>query len=471
LLIGPCCFQGSVVYNQVAHDIRDVKIFWRILYHFYRVVSWSRYSAARRFTPAGVGLLIAVVVAGMMGPDTENNVAYQAFALLICFLFVSVAFTWSFRGRFSATRLLPRFGTVGTPLSYRISVRNLTPRIQAGLTLLEDLADPRPSFKEWQRTRAAEERTVRSFRIGQRPRKASFNPALLKPASIPALPPHRQVEVRGELMPLRRGILRFESVTIARPDPLGLFRAFRKVRVPQTTLVLPKRYPLPPISLPGSMRYQAGGVAMASHVGQSEEFVALRDYRYGDPVRHIHWRSWAKTGKPVVREFEDEFFVRHALVLDTFVDYPRSEVFEEAVSIAASFASSVQTQESLLDLLFVGAQSYCFTAGRGLGTSDQMLEILAAVQPCAEKSFSELEHLVFNHIKSVSGCVCVFLAWDEVRKNFVKKLQALGVPVLTLVVAGPGESSRIVPGEAGAACDQFVALEVGKVQQGLASLE
>ena len=25
--------------------------------------------------------------------------------------------------------------------------------------------------------------------------------------------------------------------------------------------------------------------------------MALRDYRRGDPMRHIHWRSWAKTGK------------------------------------------------------------------------------------------------------------------------------------------------------------------------------
>jgi uncharacterized protein (DUF58 family) len=56
------------------------------------------------------------------------------------------------------------------------------------------------------------------------------------------------------------------------------------------------------------MKYQQGGVALASNVGQSDEFVALRDYRQGDPLRHIHWRSWARAGKPVVKEFEDEFF-------------------------------------------------------------------------------------------------------------------------------------------------------------------
>jgi uncharacterized protein (DUF58 family) len=79
-------------------------------------------------------------------------------------------------------------------------------------------------------------------------------------------------------------------------------------------LILPRRYPLPAIALPGTAKYHEGGVALAASVGQSEEYVALRDYRHGDPLRHIHWRSWARVGKPVVKEFEDEFFVRHALM-------------------------------------------------------------------------------------------------------------------------------------------------------------
>ncbi len=181
---------------------------------------------------------------------------------------------------------------------------------------------------------------------------------------------------------MRRGVVQLASVTIARPDPLGIYRALRKQPLPQSVVVLPKRYALPPIALPGGMKYQQGGVAMAAHIGQSEEFVSLREYRRGDPPRHIHWRSWAKAGKPIVKEFEDEFFVRHALVLDTFTPRPHSDVFEEAVSVAASFACTVLTQESLLDLLFVGPEAYCFTAGRGLAHADQMLEILASVQPC-----------------------------------------------------------------------------------------
>src|SRR5208283_4263017 len=222
---------------------------------------------------------------------------------------------------------------------------------------------------------------------------------------IPALSPRGEGEVRMEILPLRRGVIRFTGTSVARTDPLGLFRSCVNVPASQAVLILPKRYLLPPIALPGSMKYQEGGVALAANVGRSDEFVALRDYRRGDPVRHIHWRSWAKAGRPIVKEFEDEFFVRHALVLDTFTAEPQSEILEEAVSVAASFVCTVLSQESLLDLLFVGAESYCFTAGRGLGHTDRMLEILAGVRACRDQPFPALEHLVLSHVSAVSGCV------------------------------------------------------------------
>ena len=443
---------------------------WRILYRLYRILSWVRFRAQRRFTRPGLVVLGALVATTIMGPDIENNVTYQAFTLLLFLLLVAMAFTRFFRINFSAERQLPRFGTVGCPFTYSLVLRNVTSRTQRGLTLIENMTDVRPSFQEWQAQQIAEAKHVKPFRVSQRRRTNPFKFVTIKDAPVPTALPDQEVEVRAELIPLRRGILRFSGVTIARPDPLGLVRAFAKVPLPQTALILPKRYPLPPIALPGSMRYQAGGVALASSVGQSDEFVGLRDYRHGDPLRHIHWRSWAKAGKPVVKEFEDEFFVRHALVLDTFTPQQHSPVFEEAISVAASFACTIQTQESLLDLLFIGPQSYCFTAGRGLAHADQMLEVLASVRACRDQPFRTLEHLVLNHLKVVSGRICVLLAWDQERRDFVEKLQALGVPTLVLVIVAAGQSKILDPGPMRDEPDRFQVLEVGQIEPGLAKL-
>jgi uncharacterized protein (DUF58 family) len=443
-------------------------LFW-ILYRLYRFVSWMRYWALRRFTLAGLALLVALGTMGAMGVDTENTVAYQAFAVIFFLLLLSLVGGGLFRARFSATRRLPRFGSVGQPFEYQVTLRNLTARTQTGLFLLEDLVDTRPSFETWLALRLADERHFRSFRFGRRHYSTKDKPASVNEALVPTVRPGAEVDARVQVTPLRRGPLEFHGVSFARPDPLGLFRTFVRVPLRGSVLILPKRYLLPPVPLPGTLKYQPGGVALASHVGQSDEFVALRDYRHGDPLRHIHWRSWAKVGKPVVKEFEDEFFVRHALVLDTFTDHPRDQAFEEAVSVAASFACTIPSQESLLDLLFVGPQSYRFTAGRGLAQADQMLEVLAAVKPCCEQPFKTLEHLVLNHADLVSGCIFVLLAWDEARRSLVEKLVTLGVPVLVLVVVAPGQLQSL---EAGPLLDPagLHVLETGRIEEGLARL-
>ena len=439
-------------------------------YRLYCLFLSSRSVVLRRFTRAGLAVLAGMIATATMGVDTDNTVAYQAFAPLLFLLLVAACCSTLFRGRFSATRLLPRFGTAGRPFGYTVLVRNLSAKTQNGLTLLENFADTKPSFEDWLAVQFLEQKQLRSFRFSQRPPAHPFRLVTATEAAVPPILAHQETAVDVELTPLRRGLLVLEGLTIARPDPLGLCRAFARVPMPQTVLVLPKRYLLPAIALPGMMKYQQGGVALASNVGQSEEFVALRDYRHGDPLRHIHWRTWARAGKPVVKEFEDEFFVRHALVLDTFIEQPHSEIFEEAVSVAASFACTIQTQESLLDLLFVGPESYCFTAGRGLAQADQMLEILASVRACRERTFGALEHLVLDHISVVSGCICVLLAWDQPRRDFVRKLKALGLPTLVLVLVEPGQAKGLDPGPMRDEPDKFCVLEVGKVEEGLTKL-
>jgi uncharacterized protein (DUF58 family) len=447
-----------------------VKLIYRPIYWFYRATSGFWRWLRRRFTLAGLCVAGGFIVAGAMGVDIEKTVTYQSFTLLLAFLVLAIAGGLFFRGKFSATRFLPRVGTAGLPLRYCVAIKNLTARTQSGLTLLEDPAETHPSFADWLGYQLARGGRAHPFQIAQRRRNNPFRLATLKESEVPPLLAHGEAETTMEVFPSRRGILRFTGVTLARTDPFGLFRSFIRVRTEQKVLILPRRYPIPPIALPGAWRYHEGGVALAANVGRSEEFVALREYRHGDPLRHVHWQSWAKTGKPIVKEFEDESYARHALVLDTFNDEPNSDVLEEAVSVAASFACTVLTQASLLDLLFVGRQSYCFTAGRGLGHVGQMLEVLASAGNCPNKNFETLEQLVLNHISSVRGCICVLQNWDDARKKLVEKLRVLGVPLLVLVVVPPRQP-KLDAGPWGDEPECFHVLEIGDIAGGLAKLK
>ncbi len=434
--------------------------------------SGAKHQLIRRFTPAG--LLALVLLAGLvgLGIDTNLSIAYQAATLIGSALAISMGWAFVRRPLFKAERILPRFGTAGSVLRYRVTLRNPTHQAQTGLTIFEDLGDPRPTREHFmnnpepgEQKRNLFDRTFSFYRWMWLLEQNKLGAVREQP--LPNLPPGGANDLTLELAPRKRGILRFEGLTVAFPDPFGFFRSFRRIALGQTLLILPKRYYVAQLAMPGHMQYQQGGVALASSVGQSDEFVALRDYRRGDPLRNVHWRSVSKTGRLIVKEFQDEFFVRHALILDTFAQTPRQDVFEEAVSIAASFACTVRTQESLLDLMFVGTQAFCFTIGRGVGHTEQMLEILASVQPCTAKPFASLETLVLQRLGEVSGVICVFLAWDEPRREFVKRIRALGIPMLVLVVTEP--NGKGLDGD-GLGPDAFRQVEVGKAEEVLAAL-
>ena len=433
---------------------------YRALLHAFRLYDWVR----RRFTPAGRLLLAAMLASMALGFDTQQSVAYQSFTFLAALLAACMLWALAFRNRFEVGRTLPRFGTAGEPVSYTLRVTNLSLSPLAGLSVREEEGVLHPSFEEFAAARPAEGSRApllarfAGFDRWQALRKARTLEGLEENA-LPMLPPRGSAEVSGTLVPRRRGRLRFAGTAVARRDPLGVFRAFQRQEAGQSMLVLPRRYPVPELRLPGLRRYQQGGIALTSAVGESQEFMSMRDYRPGDPLRRIHWKSWAKAGKPIVKECQDEYFVRHALVLDTFAERG-GPVFEEAVSVAASFACSVLTQDSLLDILFVGAESYCFTVGRGLGGPDRVLEILACAEPCAGKPFEVLRAGVARRRSVLSGCICVLLGCDESRQSLLRQLDAAGLPRVAFAVVEPGSQPELVP--AGVR-----RLEAGRIAEGL----
>lgn len=438
----------------------------------YSVDRWR----SHRFTPTGTAFVTSLAITGILQTDSSSSLIYQIFTFTGAIVGLSALHCFRFRDRFRLRRTLPRFGTAGIPLQYRVTVENGTDRWQRGLKLVENFADPRPSYRELRNTpepgeenRNRFDRSLGYYRwlwLIRRNLRATT-----EAVPVPPIPPRSSVEVTVPLRPHSRGAVHLAEVILLRPDPFGLFHACQRLPLAQSLWILPHRYPLPLLQLSSGRRYQSGGVALASSVGESDEFMSLRDYRPGDPLRKIHWKSWAKVDKPIVREDQDEFFVRHALILDTFQREAYSQKLEEAIAIAASCASNFQTQESLLDLMFVGLEAYCFTAGRGVGHLDHMLEILASVQACATQSFESLQPLVVERAELLSGCICIFLTWDDDRQTLVHQLEALRVPTLVLVLAEPGQTEADFDRRGiTAPTTQFRAIPLDQVAQTLMSL-
>jgi uncharacterized protein (DUF58 family) len=402
-------------------------LIWKLSYRLIHAASSAQFFITRRSSRAGLFVLGGIVMSGALGIDTTQTTAYRIFTLLVALALVALAALPFTHVPVTARRLLPRAVTAGESFVYLIALRNTGPSPIGDVVLLEDLADPRPPLEAFRSLRFP---TYRGFWRQTRARQVGD----VTEATVADIAPGRESSTRIQAHALRRGALHFEGITVGRADPLGLFRSFVHVTARENLLVLPRRYALPPLALPGSRKYQIGGVSLASSVGDSEEFMGLRDYRPGDPLQRVHWKSYARAGRPVVKEYQDEFFERHALVLDTFGEERAAAAFEEAVSVAASFAYTIDTQECLLDLLFVGDASCTYTAGRGQLQPAALLEALAGAQLRPNRGFETLREALMARRATLTSSIVVLIGWDEPRRRLVHELRVVGLPLLVMAV-------------------------------------
>jgi uncharacterized protein (DUF58 family) len=166
---------------------------------------------------------------------------------------------------------------------------------------------------------------------------------------------------------VRRGLYTLTGYRLATKFPFALFRKSRDVESRLDVLVYPARVavPRPP------PRAANRGDAIADRLGRRGEFFGLRERRAGDDRRDIHWKSSARTGRLLVREYEDELARRVVIGVDNALPQdvrdavtdgavtPAAEAqvaaVERAISIAASLAAAYLEVGWTVELVARGA--------------------------------------------------------------------------------------------------------------------
>jgi uncharacterized protein (DUF58 family) len=131
---------------------------------------------------------------------------------------------------------------------------------------------------------------------------------------------------------VRRGAIRAEHWHLGTSDPLGLFQGFRKVPEAEVALVLPKFASL----ATHSQSREVESSMAAPRAGSGNELFGVREFRPGDSLRRIHWRSSARHGELVVREYEPPGVQTLAILVDP--EPPSTEIADQIARIAASEA-------------------------------------------------------------------------------------------------------------------------------------
>ena len=410
----------------------------------------------RRFTPAGRILFIVFALSGAIASAISvSQPLYYFAAFLFAVLLVERIAGWRYRPRLRLERTLPERSAAGATVLVRALAANLGKRPAYDLAASERNPPDAFSFPE-------------------------------KHAYLDMLKPGESRTLQYAFTPMRRGAYDFTGPIALSAFPFGLYYSACPAHSPHRMLVYPRFAPLASVDLPAGRKHQPGGLQLVSQVGESEEFIGNREYRPGDRLRDIDHLAWARHGFPVVREYQQEYLCRIALVVDTYVPdtfssawrsvrrkrgenrtpawqrlaaalqgkkpAEESETFEAAVSLAAAVADALSRQEYVIDLFAAGPELYHLQAGRSLAYLDNILDVLACIEPCRTNPFDTLAPAIMEELGRISTLVIVMQDWDAQRERFVQSIRDAGVAVKLVVVhdGDPARDPRAFSTEAGA---------------------
>ena len=168
--------------------------------------------------------------------------------------------------------------------------------------------------------------------------------------NIPALAPNAENEDLFAVPTNRRAVIEAGPAVSVRGDQLGLLRRTVKWTDVVELFVHPQTVPLTP-SAAGLVRDLEGEITKTI-TNNDISFHALRAYEPGDALRNVHWRTSARTGKLMVRQFEETRRSQLAIIHSANrASYASDEEFELAVSITASLGVQVLRDGTKLNVV------------------------------------------------------------------------------------------------------------------------
>jgi len=423
-------------------------MFRKFIFPAYTRITQNRYST-RQSSERGQLVLAAALICGALGIDTDLTLNYQLFALLLVLLFSARITVRFHKPAILVKRILPRHVSANQKFSYDIVITNIGSRVEADLRIIDEPMVIAPSFRELQSSREPLEETRNFY-----DRFIGFHRFVwlqriktgirINSAQAEEIPVKGKAKVRIEAEPLRRGFTKFGTTAILYPDLLGMNYGVKRFVNPEQLLILPKRYRInEAFELPGGSSAIPGGTSANWSSGTSDEFVSLRDYREGDSAKKIHWPSSVKRQQPVVREYQDEYFLKQSLILDVHTDNPT--LLEEAVSVATSFLLRMTEKNANVELVYCAEKTISVPGNSGHTSSssrqDQQLKALATLQSSTQP-FSLLAEFVRSRTRGLTGCVIVCCKWTEEHRQLQKLIESKGVPTTALVIVLPKNSRQ-----------------------------
>ncbi len=257
----------------------------------------------------------------------------------------------------------------------------------------------------------------------------------------------------------RRGRFRLGPIQLSSGDPLGLFLFKRDL--PQTSYITiyPATHDLPGFAPP--VGRQLGGESLRRRTHNiTPNFAGVREYMSGDAFNRIHWPSTARTGRLIVKEFEEDPTSDIWIVLDmhqdTFVQAPPAVVelaapgslawlvnaqaevppstTETAVTVAASIMKHFLEENRAVGMIAHAAAREILQPDRGLRPLTHALEYLAVLQAVGRRRLHEVMALEVAFFTRGTTVVLVTSSASLKWVDALRVLRRRGVRVVAVLV-------------------------------------
>ena len=243
---------------------------------------------------------------------------------------------------------------------------------------------------------------------------------------------HSQQILHSVLVFPLRGPIKLPRVYASSSFPFGMFGWGKLGQGDCRVLVLPIVSDLEDVDLNFGGDGGVGEEERRSNSNDTgdQEFMKIREYREGDPVRLIHWSASARIGRPVVKDFNESSHRKISIYFDEVYNpsllkerhlktYP---VFEGSVSLAASIIDWARRNKVGVEYLFINSKVYQLDGMTLEEEADFAMEHLARVRNNIDKSETALPEMeVYCEAEDSSACFAIFNYMNKEREEFIKK--------------------------------------------------
>ncbi|GAA4026206.1 DUF58 domain-containing protein [Allokutzneria multivorans] len=254
-------------------------------------------------------------------------------------------------GLVALRHVMPERVHVGNAAEVRVELRS-TGRVPSGGLLLEDGVP---------------------YALGSRPRFV-----------VERMSRKSSVGLRYPLQPVLRGVHQLGPMRARITDPFGLAEFERELGGTSRLIVAPKIVGLSGLPVGAGLGTGDDG-AIRLRTGQGEDDAIVRQYRHGDDMRKVHWRSTARRDELMVRVEERPWRGGIAVLLDARESAHRgsgpSSSLEWAVSLTASICLHLHRHGQHVRLSTEDGHALAGGQSDGGHSDTEVLDALAALRP------------------------------------------------------------------------------------------